>query len=186
MPTEVLWDYIVVGAGSAGCVMADRLSRDGRSRVLLLEAGGPDRHWMIHMPKGIGKLALDPRHSWHYPVQQPRVTGEAASESWVRGRGLGGSSSINGMIWIHGQPQDYDEWGEAGATGWNWSTMRNAFKAVEDNELGPGPARGVGGPVHISTGKYRYPLAEAAIRAGLSMGLPRKADLNDEDQEGIG
>lgn len=186
MPTEGDWDYIVVGAGSAGCVMADRLSRDPTSRVLLLEAGGRDTSPLIHMPKGIGKLALDPRHAWSYPVAQPRMPGAAATEKWVRGRGLGGSSSINGMIWMHGQPEDYDAWEAAGAVGWNWDRMRAAFRAVEDHELGEGPARGVGGPVHISTGKFRYPLAEAAINAGEQMGLPRKEDLNDEDQEGIG
>ncbi|NLR73211.1 glucose-methanol-choline oxidoreductase [Novosphingobium sp. ERN07] len=186
MPTEQTWDYIVVGAGSAGCVMADRLSRNPKHRVLLLEAGGRDTSPLIHMPKGIGKLVLDPRHAWVYPVSQPRMPGQPATETWVRGRGLGGSSSINGMIWMHGQPEDYDAWERAGATGWNWQVMRAAFKAVEDHELGTGPARGVGGPVYISTGKFRYPLAEAAIRAGEQMGLQRKADLNDEEQEGIG
>ncbi|MES2290681.1 MAG: GMC family oxidoreductase N-terminal domain-containing protein [Pseudomonadota bacterium] len=186
MPTEDRWDYIVVGAGSAGCVMADRLSRDPGNRVLLLEAGGTDNSLLIHMPKGIGKLALNPRYAWQYPVAQPRVPGTPATETWVRGRGLGGSSSINGMIWMHGQPEDYDAWERAGATGWNWNSMRAAFKAIEDHELGAGTARGVGGPVHISTGKFRYPLAEAAIRAGEQMGLTRKEDLNDEDQEGIG
>ena len=186
MPTDTPWDYIVVGAGSAGCVMADRLSRDPGSRVLLLEAGGRDTSPLIHMPKGIGKLALNPRHAWHYPVVQPRVAGEAPTETWVRGRGLGGSSSINGMIWVRGQPEDYDGWAAAGATGWDWATMKRAFMAIEDHELGVGDGRGVGGPVHVSAGKYRYPLAEAAIRAGEQMGLARKADLNGEDQEGIG
>lgn len=186
MPSEAGWDYVIIGAGSAGCVMADRLSRDPGKRVLLVEAGPADTSPMIAMPKGIGRLVKDRRYSWHYPVAQPRMASMAATETWVRGRGLGGSSSINGMIWIHGQPEDYDGWAAAGATGWNWAVMREAFRAIEDHELGPGPARGVGGPVPVTTGKFRYPLAEAAICAGEQMGLVRKQDLNDEDQEGIG
>ena len=186
MSTDTLWDYIIVGAGSSGCVLADRLSRNSNNRVLLLEAGGSDSSPLIHMPKGIGKLSIDPKHTWHHKVQQPRIAGEKATEVWVGGRGIGGSSSINGMIWIRGHPKDYDAWADAGATGWGWDTMKRAFRAVEDHEMGPGDGRGVGGPVHISSGTYRYPLAEAAIKAGEEMGLERKADLNSEHQEGIG
>jgi choline dehydrogenase len=180
------WDYIVVGAGSAGCVMASRLAEDRDIRVLVLEAGGADDSYMVHMPKGIGKLVLDPAHAWHYPVDQPREEGMPATEMWVRGRVLGGSSSINGMIYVRGQPEDYDEWEERGAEGWNWAAMKEAFRAIEDHELGADDLRGAGGPVHISTGKFRYPLSEALVRAGEEMGLPRKEDLNREEQEGVG
>ena len=180
------WDYIIVGAGSSGCVLAERLSANGRHRVLVLEAGGRDTSPLIHMPKGIGKLALNPRHAWHYKVEQRRMPDVPSTESWVRGKGLGGSSSINGMIYVRGQPEDYDAWEQHGATGWNWAAMKAAYQAIEDHELGAGEGRGVGGPVHVSTGKYRYPLAEAMIAAGEQMGLRRKEDLNTEDQEGIG
>lgn len=180
------WDYVVIGAGSSGCVMAERLSSDPSKRVLLLEAGATDTSPLIHMPKGIGKLASDPRHAWVFPVDQPRLPDLPATETWVRGKGLGGSSSINGMIWVRGRPEDYDRWEQRGCVGWGSREMTAAFQAVEDHELGAGDGRGVGGPVHISTGTYRYPLAEALISAGQGMGLPRKEDLNGAGTEGIG
>jgi choline dehydrogenase len=173
MSSDTQFDYIIVGAGSAGCVLAERLSADGRNSVLIIEAGGPDRSPLIAMPKGMARLVLDPAYAWHYPVDQPRVSGAPATEIWLRGKTLGGSSSINGMIYVRGQPEDYEEWGRLGATGWNWPVMQNAFKAVE-------------GPVYVQEGKFRYPVAEALIEAGQQMGLNRLEDLNLGDREGVG
>jgi choline dehydrogenase-like flavoprotein len=181
------WDYIIVGAGSSGCVLAERLSADRKTRVLVLEAGGDDANPLIHMPKGMAKLVMDPKHTWYFPVGQPRVQGEAASEIWVRGLGLGGSSSINGMIYVRGHPDDYADWVARGARGWGWDTMKAAFRAIEDHELGDDGVRGVGGPVRISVNRFRYPVADALVAAGREMGLPDHGDdLNREDQEGVG
>ncbi|TRO59903.1 GMC family oxidoreductase [Streptomyces sp. IB201691-2A2] len=178
------FDYIVVGAGSAGCVLASRLSEDPGTSVLLIEAGGKDTTPLIRMPKGFGKLLGDPGFAWHYPVEPVGPTGRV--EHWVRGRTLGGSSSVNGMVYNRGDRADYDELERLGNPGWGWDTMLPIFKAIEDNALGASDARGAGGPLHISTAPKPEQLCEDAIAAGTGLGWRRTEDLNASDDERIG
>lgn len=183
--TSKSFDYIIVGAGSAGCVLAERLSSVSENRVLLIEAGGEDKSPFISMPLGIGKTLFNPDLCWYYPTE-PEPGNAGQPRIFMRGKVLGGSSSVNGMIYCRGQPEDYNDWEAQGCVGWNWHTMRDAFRAIEDHELGDDGNRGVGGPLHISIRADRTPLSEAILNAAEALGTPRRDDINQPQQEGIG
>jgi choline dehydrogenase-like flavoprotein len=179
------FDYIIVGAGSAGCVLANKLSADPSVRVLLIEAGGEDKSPFISVPMGIGKTLGDPRLNWYYAVE-PEAGNAFRSPIWMRGRVLGGSSAINGMMYMRGQPEDYDGWEALGNTGWGWREIGRCFHEMEDHELGNDGVRGVGGPLHVSIQPHRSPVTEAILQSGALMGLDRREDVNRPQQEGIG
>ncbi|MEM8792873.1 MAG: GMC family oxidoreductase N-terminal domain-containing protein [Pseudomonadota bacterium] len=179
-----IWDYIIVGAGSAGCVLANRLSADARNRVLLLEAGPKDRNPWIHVPVGYYKTMLSPL-SWGYDTE-PEAELEGRRIHWPRGKVLGGSSSINGLVYIRGQHSDYDHWRQLGCTGWGWDDVLPYFKRSEDNERGGDAWRGAGGPLKVSDIRDRREICEAYIASAAAEGLPRNLDFNGAEQEGAG
>lgn len=177
------YDFIVVGAGSAGAVLANRLSEDGKNSVLLLEAGGSDKNFWIRMPIGYGHAYYDSSINWKYHTEPEPALGGKPSY-WPRGKVLGGSSSINAMVWVRGDPADYDGWAEV-APGWDWETVSRAYRRIEDFEAGGDQMRGVGGPVRISTmDRDAHPLCENYLAAMEQAGFDRNPDYNGASIEG--
>jgi choline dehydrogenase len=187
-------DYIIVGAGSAGCVLANRLSADPRNRVLLIEAGGDDRpthnpgqfmsNLMIHVPVGYSQTLKDPKVNWLYATEPDAGTGGRV-HVWPRGKVLGGSSSINGLLYIRGQHADYDGWRQLGCEGWSWDDVKPYFIRAEHQERGASDLHGAGGPLNVSDVTQTHEVSDAVVEACVQAGLPRNADVNGEQQEGV-
>jgi choline dehydrogenase len=181
------YDYIIVGAGSAGCVLANRLTARPEIRVLLLEAGGRDDfwNWKIHMPAAFAYPLADDKVNWYYHTEpEPYMDGRVMY--CPRGRVLGGSSSINGMVYIRGHARDYDRWAQAGLRGWSYADVLPYFRRAESRDQGPDAYHGGDGPLHVSAGHTRQPLFQAWLEAGRQAGYKPTADLNGYQQEGLG
>jgi len=180
-----MYDYIIVGAGSAGCVLANRLSADPDCRVLLLEAGPRDLNPFIHMPAGLARLVNNRRINWNlYTEPQPALDGRRLW--WPRGKVLGGSSAINAMCYVRGVAADYDRWAAAGATGWGWAEVLPWFLRGEDNSRGASPWHGDAGPLSVSDLRHHNPLSDAFLDAAREAGHPRNDDFNGAQQVGVG
>jgi len=179
------YDYIVVGAGSSGCVLANRLSADPSTRVLLLEAGGKDDYFWIHVPLGLFRTLGNPRTDWCYKSEaEPGLNGRVIPIP--RGRVLGGSSSINGMVYTRGQARDYDHWRQLGNAGWSWDDVLPYFKQHEDFSDGANQWHGAGGELRVEGPRIRWEILDAFIDAAAERGIPKSGDLNRGDQEGVG
>jgi choline dehydrogenase len=179
------FDYIVTGAGSAGCVVAARLSQSGRYRVLLLEAGGKDRNPWIHIPMGFSRVYADPRVNWMYESEpEAQLDGRALYQP--RGKVLGGTSSINGMVYMRGNAGDYDEWRQRGCDGWDYDNVLPYFRKAEHQQRGRNEFHGVGGPLHVSDQPGHFELADHFVAAAIEAGLPPNDDFNGAEQEGAG
>jgi choline dehydrogenase len=179
------FDFIIVGAGSAGCVLANRLTASGRHRVLLLEAGPNNRHPWLHIPLGFGRLFTDRRYNWCYATE-PQPGCHNRNVIAPRGKVLGGSSSINGLIYIRGQAEDFDHWRQLGNAGWSYTDVLPYFRKAENNERGADEFHGSGGPLAVSDLRDRHPLAVAYVEAAVQCGYPRNDDFNGAVQEGAG
>jgi len=180
-----LFDYIIVGAGSAGCVLAHRLSADPAVRVLLLEAGPRDWHPFVHIPAGLAKLVLRKGLNWDYSTApEPQLDGRMLW--WPRGKLLGGSSSINAMCYTRGDARDYDEWAALGAKGWHWEAVLPFFRRAEGNTRGADALHGADGPLTVSDPRYHNPLSAVFIEAAGQAGFPRNSDFNGAVQQGFG
>ena len=179
------YDFIIIGAGSAGCVLANRLSADPSRKVLLLEAGPEDRNPWIHIPLGYGKNVSNPSVNWCF---QSEPENELYGQSYMlpRGKVIGGSSSINGMVYVRGQKEDYNIWAQMGCTGWSYDDVLPYFRKAENNERGESDVHGAGGLLDVSDIKEQGTICDAMVRAGMEIGLPYNDDINSGEQEGIG
>lgn len=179
------YDYIIIGAGSAGCVLARRLSAQSYRRVLLLEAGGRDLSPFIHMPAGLAQLVHNRRINWNY-YTEPEPELENRRLYWPRGKVLGGCSAINAMCYVRGQPEDYDDWARDGAIGWGYSDVLPFFRMSEHHQHGASKYHGAHGPLSVEDLRFRNPLTDTFVAAAASIGMRQNRDFNGERQEGVG